>query len=164
MTKNELVPKDEPEVKKKHHSKSPENIEPISSTVAEVLEEIIPESGKRKEVLAVFQRFHSGPLPPPDTLAHYNKLIPHGADRIMKMAEKQSEHRINIENTVITSRELQSRRGQIFALIIAFVFSVAGCYSISRGYPWPAGIAWGATLVSLVTAFIGGKKEQRSSE
>ena len=158
-----MIPKSEHEVKKKHDSKSPENIEPISA-IAEVLEEIIPESVKRKEVLAVFQRFHSGLLPPPDTLAQYNELIPHGAERIMKMAEKQSEHRISIEDTVIISREFQSKRGQVFAFIIAFVFAIVGCYSINRGYPWPAGIAWGATLVSLVSTFIGGKKDQRSSE
>lgn len=34
-----------------------------------------------------------GPLPPPDTLEHFDRVIPGGAERILRMAE--SRHRRN---------------------------------------------------------------------
>ena len=44
---------------------------------------------------------HSGPLPDPESLGHYNEIITNGADRIMAMAENQQQHRIFIEKKVI---------------------------------------------------------------
>src|SRR5206468_1881503 len=46
-----------------------------------------------------------GPLPDPGELAAYNQIIPNGADRIMKMAEEQSAHRIGLEKTVVGSQQ-----------------------------------------------------------
>jgi len=134
----------------------PDNVEAI-------LEEIISVPEERVKVLSVFQRFHSGPLPDPEALAAYNSIIPNGADRIMQMAEKQLDHRIDLENIVAPSRESQSKRGQIFALIIALTFAGVGVFSIMKGYQIPATVAWGTTLVTIVSTFIHGKKHQRQS-
>lgn len=135
------------------------NLDPDS--VEAILDEIISIPEERVKVLSVFQRFHSGPLPDPETLTAYNSIIPNGADRIMQMAEKQLEHRIDLENIVASSRESQSKRGQVFALIIAITFAGAGVFSIIKGYQIPATIAWGTTLVTIVSTFIHGKKHQR---
>ena len=35
-----------------------------------------------------------GPLPPPSALQSYEEVLEGSADRILKMAEKQTEHRI----------------------------------------------------------------------
>ncbi|ELR72618.1 hypothetical protein C900_00997 [Fulvivirga imtechensis AK7] len=37
------------------------------------------------------EKTHSGPIPDPETLSHYNKIIPNGAERIMAMAENQQK-------------------------------------------------------------------------
>src|SRR3954471_19352404 len=55
---------------------------------------------KRPRLFQIVQesiRFRSGPLPDPADLAAYNAVIPNGADRIMKMAEAQSTHRMELE-------------------------------------------------------------------
>ena len=44
----------------------------------------IPEA---REMIVQQQKIHSGPLPAPEDIELYNKSIPNGADRIMKMAE-----------------------------------------------------------------------------
>lgn len=50
---------------------------------------------KKEEILRsisftlIQEKSHQGPLPDADTLIKYNSVIPEGADRIMKMAEKQ---------------------------------------------------------------------------
>lgn len=46
-------------------------------------------------------RFTEGPLPPPDILEAYDKVVPNGADRIMSLAERQSQHRQDMEARVI---------------------------------------------------------------
>jgi len=51
---------------------------------------------------------HSGPLPHPEILSGYEKVLPGSADRILKMAEKQQDHRISNENKLVDA-ENQSR-------------------------------------------------------
>lgn len=109
------------------------------------------------------EKSHSGPLPDAETLIQYNTVIPDGADRIMKMAEKQQNHRMQIENTVIKSQSLQSKLGQIFGLIIGIVGISSGTYLASIGQTTVGGIIAGGTVVSLVSVFVLGKKAQRKS-
>jgi uncharacterized membrane protein len=47
------------------------------------------------------QRTHSGPLPDSHTLEEYNRIIPNGAERIMTVFEKQSDHRMELEKKVV---------------------------------------------------------------
>jgi uncharacterized membrane protein len=42
---------------------------------------------------------HSGPLPPPEDLAKYNMIVPDAAERILRMAEKQQAHRMELETS-----------------------------------------------------------------
>lgn len=67
---------------------------------------------KKQELLHSFAltvyKSHSGPLPDPESLVDYDKVIPNGADRLMKMAEKQQDHRISIENSGKKSNQSKS--------------------------------------------------------
>ncbi len=54
----------------------------------------MPESGEELEKLLVSV---SGPIPPPSMMEQYERTLPGSADRILKMAENQSEHRQWIE-------------------------------------------------------------------
>ncbi len=48
---------------------------------------------KRTMVAQLDAQQFSGPLPHPQILAQYNQAVPNAADRIIKMAESQSNHR-----------------------------------------------------------------------
>lgn len=63
----------------------------------------------------------SGPLPPPSILSGYNDVIENGAERLMKMAEKQSTHRIDREKHVVREELKQSKTGQIFGFVLVIV-------------------------------------------
>jgi uncharacterized membrane protein len=52
-------------------------------------------------VVAVAQSRFSGPLPHPDHLARYNEILPDAAERILAMAEKEQDHRHNLEKKVM---------------------------------------------------------------
>lgn len=123
---------------------------------------------KKKELLKLFsttvsiqQRTHSGPLPDAETLAQYNSIIPNGADRIMTMAEKQQDHRINIEKTVIKSQNNQSVLGQVFGLIIGIFGIICGTFLAYSGESQVGSIIAGGTVISLVTVFVIGKRKQK---
>jgi uncharacterized membrane protein len=104
----------------------------------------------------------SGPLPPPSLLAKYSDIIPNGAERIMAMAEKQSEHREKLEARVVNGNVAAQTRGSWFAFILCLVALVGGFYLILQGKS-------AAGLVSIITSvgviggiFIVSRREQKS--
>lgn len=125
-------------------------------------------SKKKQELLRVMsftsihERTHSGPLPDAETLIKYDAVIPNGADRIMKMAEKQQEHRMEMEKSVILGQSSQSKLGQWFGLIIGIVGISCGTFLANNGETTVGGIIAGGTVVSLVSVFVIGKKIQSS--
>ena len=65
--------------------------------------------------------------------------------RILKMTEKQSEHRMKMES-----------RGQLFALIIAILGILSAVITGIWGSPWVGVAIGGGTLAILVVAFLKG--------
>lgn len=105
-----------------------------------------------------------GPLPPPSILADYNHTIKDGAERIMKMAENQSSHRIEMEKHAIKEELLQSKRGQSFGFILA-IFGILVAFVLAYlGHDTVAGIFGTTTIVGLVTIFVIGKKRQNKEQ
>jgi uncharacterized membrane protein len=47
----------------------------------------------RQAVVETSTAIHRGPLPPPDQFKDYEAILPGSADRILKMAEKEQDHR-----------------------------------------------------------------------
>ncbi len=125
---------------------------------------------KKEEILRsisftlVQEKSHSGPLPDAETLIKYNSVISEGADRIMRMAEKQQEHRMSLESKIILSQTKQSVLGQWFGLIIGIVGIGCGTFLAYSGESTVGGIIAGATVVSLVSVFVIGKKYQKSAD
>lgn|SRR5690625_1217444 len=106
----------------------------------------------------------SGPLPPPEILKGYNEIIENGAERIIRMAENQSTHRMGLENYAIKEELRQSRWGQVFGFILGVIgmglATVLGLY----GHEVVAGIFGSTTIIGLVTVFVIGRRAQRSNQ
>lgn len=95
--------------------------------------------------------------------------MPDAAERILKMAENNSEHRREMEKrnqeatisfTKATLR-IESRNslmGLIFAFILSIVTIGGGIYAVLQGFQWGGGIISIAGLSSLVGSFIYGSK------
>ncbi|MFH1564357.1 MAG: DUF2335 domain-containing protein [bacterium] len=77
----------------------------------------------------------SGPLPPPSILEKYNQIIPNAAERILVMAEKQSQHRRELEVKVTKADILDGRMGIICGLIIGLAGMVATVLISLYGQP-----------------------------
>lgn len=79
----------------------------------------------RREVRQVVSEF-SGPLPPPSIIKGYEDVLPGAAERILEMAEKQSEHRQFMERKMISTESRDSLLGVVFAFVLG-----VGCLFIS---------------------------------
>lgn len=106
---------------------------------------------------------HIGPLPDSQTLREYSEIIPNGAERIMAMAEKQSDHRIGMEKGVVNGQVIQSYLGQIFAFLICTGFLICGTICVLHGFEIGGTILGAGGLTGLATAFIKGKDSQKAS-
>jgi uncharacterized membrane protein len=146
------------------HKEQPKTLEELIREKAPEVLKALP--GDKKQALAVSIETHqfsmrASPLPDPSELAAYNQIIPNGADRILKMAEDQSAHRIDIEKTVIGSQQRQAFCGQAFGLIIGLSGLFSATYAAIHGQPWFGGIIGGTTLVSLVSVFLHTRYSQK---
>ena len=83
---------------------------------------VIPESKEELEkfLIAVYQEF-AGPIPPPSMMKQYEETLPGSADRILKMAEKQSEHRQWVEkkNYLLPIVRCISVKCSVFLLVLS---------------------------------------------
>lgn len=151
------IPEELKELEKKLGSLNPEIFKGVDQKKKlEILSSI--------SVTLIQEKSHSGPLPDSQTLIEYNSVIPNGADRIMKMAEKQQEHRMLIESKVIKSQSLQSILGQIFGLLIGLVGICSGTFLAYSGETVVGSIIAGGTVVSLVSVFVIGKNFQKRKQ
>ncbi|MBM5816745.1 MAG: DUF2335 domain-containing protein [Cyanobacteria bacterium K_Offshore_surface_m2_239] len=103
-----------------------------------------------------------GPIPPPGILAGYNNVIPYGADRIIKMAEKGRAHRHNIETAKVSKESFEKRVGLVFAFILAL--SILGVSSYLLIFTEKSGYGLTVFIIELgglVWAFLGAKEKRQ---
>ena len=97
----------------------------------------------------------SGPLPPPDALRGFDAIIPGSAERILRMAEIEQNHRLDMEQKGLTAEISDTRRGQLLGALIAIVALGAAAYSAAIGAHWAVSVALvGIPLMGVVKAII----------
>ena len=126
-----------------------------------------PSARQNHSVLAtkVSATTFSGPLPHPQHLAEYEAITPGFADRIIKMAEDESEHRRSQEQKELNAdihfnnKDFTERRiGQISAVFIVLIMAVIGAYLALNGKEITGSVFGGPAIVSIVWAFLNKKK------
>ena len=120
---------------------------------------------QRKVVIqAIRQESFSGPIPHPELLRKYEDVKPGFAERIVSMAERQLDHRINCEDKVVDGSVSESKRGQNYGLIVALMFLAGAVFLGYNGHDWLAGVLGGGTLVALVTVFVTNKTHKHDDK
>lgn len=125
----------------------------------------IPKEKRAEMLRAVISitKIHSGPLPPLELIQGYEEIYPGSAKLIFEIFQKQSQHRIKMEDTVVTSNQKQSGRGQIFAFIIAILFLGVAAWVTISGHDAVGGLLGTVDLLGLVAIFITGKRQQATN-
>ena len=84
----------------------------------------------RGSLVGIQYQEHSGPLPHPSILEGYEKTLPGLAERIVKSAEKQTDHRIEMEKKVVDSKIKHEYLGWLSASVLALVVVLSGLYLV----------------------------------
>ena len=103
----------------------------------------------------------TGPIPPPQVLQQYNVIVPDAAERIIKMAEKQSDHRMILEKKVIGSNLVKSYLGMMSATLIAIYGLYISKEIAINGNPATAGIVAALDLGGLLSVAVYNIRAQR---
>jgi len=104
---------------------------------------------------------HVGPIPSAEALAQYGLVLESAPDRILRMAEKQSDHRMELEKSTIRRQLNQSGIGQILAFLVSLRCIGASSWLAVEDHDAVAGVTGGTTVVGLVSVFIYGKVAQQ---
>jgi uncharacterized membrane protein len=115
---------------------------------------------ERLQGTIVAQHF-SGPLPPPSVLEHYERILPGAAERIITKFEHQTEHRLEIEKSVIRTSNFKEIAGLFCGFIVAMTTIGGGIYTAILGHSLLGGSLSFAGLAVLVGAFITWQKTKK---
>lgn len=105
-------------------------------------------------------RQFTGPLPSPEMLLQYEQTHPGLANRIVAMAESEQQHRHHLETKNVEGMIGKDKRGQVLAFLITCLITMISAFLIYAGHPILGSLFGGATLVALVSLFLGGKQRQ----
>lgn len=124
-------------------------LQPVSTTAADVV------------LTTVTSSEWLGPIPPPEALREFAAINPTFPERILRLTESEAEHRRSLEQTETNARIAdiseargERRRGQWFAFMLATGFLGGAIWVTLAGHPWVGGTLGGATIGSIVTAFV----------
>jgi uncharacterized membrane protein len=103
----------------------------------------------------------SGPVPPAELLAGYNREVPDGANRLFTLVEQQSQHRQELENRIIETQNAVTVRGQWFAFVLVLLLTCVAAYFGYHGQDWLAGTIFTTTIAGVATVFLAGRHAQK---
>lgn len=103
-----------------------------------------------------------GPIPPPQVLQQYNNIVPDAAERIIRMAEKQSNHRMDLEKRVVCSNIKKSYVGMGLATTIAIYGLYIAKEIAINGNPATAGIIATLDIGGLISIAIYNVRTQKT--
>lgn len=112
-------------------------------------------------IFAASRTSWSGPLPPPEILDKFAGVFPGCAERIVEMAEKQADHRRQLEGRVVDGNVRSQARGQILGFILAALVFVGSFALIGMGKEATGISLIICDVVALLGVFMYGRVQQR---
>ena len=98
---------------------------------------------------------------PSKHLAAYKEISPEIPERIMRMAENQSDHRRQLESAIVASNLKLEVRGQVFGFVIAMSAVIGGIYLMANGQSLEGASTAIAALAGLVGLFFWVRRERK---
>lgn len=122
----------------------------------------LPEEEKKAILVYITRESHifSGPLPPPETLAQYEKILPGAADKIFKMAHEQQQHRFELDNATINlNKDLikSKQRGQIIGGLLVLFLAIIGLICTLTAHDSVAKAIYITTIIGVAGIFVVNK-------
>lgn len=146
----------------------------LDKAIAQIIEDDLSTEQKTQQIaqiIQVSQEFFSGPLPHPQIMEGYQKILPSAPERIFTMAEKQLQHRIEMENGMLAQNERNIANSKIlnilsqaFAFILVASLIAAGFLLTCQDYQEVGKTIFRFTIVGVAGVFITGKLLQKRND
>jgi uncharacterized membrane protein len=134
--------------------------------------EKLPEEIKKKLLIQIAKAsYYEGPIPPPAVVKEYEKVLKGSFNRILKMTEENSKHRMELDQHEMELEKFYlpqtvkiRQKGQIFAFSISVLGIVGAVVCAFLGQVTIGSIVGGSTLISLVPHFISGIRNDKTGK
>ena len=146
----------------------------LDEAIAQIIENDLPTEQKTQQISQIIRiscESFSGPIPHPKILEGYQAIITSAPERILAMAEKEQQHRIEVENemlaqnkTNITNSKNANLISQIFAFILILILIGTGTTLTLFGYHAVGITIFGTTILGIAGVFVTGKLFQRNPD
>lgn len=103
---------------------------------------------------------YSGPIPPPESLEKYDKVVPGSAQTIIDMAVKEQEHRHDIEGKQTKDYKTLMIISSVFSGVVSLAFIGAIIYAIYKDVDAYA-VALMIVSVGAVVGWVSIKKKNK---
>ncbi len=94
----------------------------------------------------------------------YDDIVPGAAERILKMAENQQNHRLKLEEKIVFDDSSERKRNSYFAFILTLVVILLGGFLLFKGKNIVGFATVFAGLVPLIGIFYQNDKDKESTE
>jgi len=115
----------------------------------------------------LFASYRKSPFPPPEELEKYEKLYPGVAKLFFDNFAKQTNHRMELEKTVIEGDNKRANVAQVLSFFITLAFLVMAIVLFITGKDIQAVVAIIVGIVPVVISFINSsikRKEEREAK
>ena len=114
------------------------------------------------QLVSVFASWMSaGPLPPPEVLDGYNRVLPGSAERLFNMAESQLAHRQHLEKVAVEGGDKRSWWGMWLGFVISLVVFGLGTALVITGHDAAGAAIMTIDVAALASVFVVGQRSQR---
>lgn len=103
---------------------------------------------------------YSGPIPPPEHLMMYERMVPGIAKQFLEEPHQEAEHRRNIETKIVDAQIKLANKGQNRGFILASVCVAASFLAIYLGYPLGGLGALFLSIGAFISVFMYGKSHK----
>lgn len=104
---------------------------------------------------------HSGPIPSPEIIGGYEKVLAGSADRIIKMAEKEQEHRHKVQSRGQNHIAFLIFVGQAFAFTLGLSGIIGGIYLVKNNKSIAGFSVFFGSLGSLIGVFLYNRNQPK---
>ncbi|MDY3006275.1 DUF2335 domain-containing protein [Anaerococcus porci] len=129
----------------------------------EVMELIEENSTLSVQHMEQMEQMFAGPLPHPDILKGYGNIDSSFPDRILKLAEKDQEHSISMEQYAIEENFKANKRGTYAGLIVCVLAIFIGAFLIYNDKSVAGLVTLLTPLAGLIVVFIKSNKKDNSN-
>ena len=137
----------------------------IEDAIDQQIGDLVPQRSrgeivKRVSTVVLSENF-SGPLPHPRHLHAYDEISPGAADRIIAMAENQSDHHIHVEKTALDAEIKDQKRGMWMGAATMWLLILAAvAVAFVTENPVLTGIFLSAAAIGVIGKFVNGRSQQ----